>query len=358
MLKIAIDCTNFTKGRVGGFESFLFNLLDGFLLINEPEITLYVLSKQVQNFAKYSRSGMLVIPVHISGAYTRIAWQNIVLPIYSIKHSVILFPANFRSILLFSKSITVIHDLQYIYYPKYWSFMKRCYRRLFISHSIRRSDKVIAISNTVKKEIIDTFFRDDVEVIYNPIVMKQSLGKLDNIQFNFSRGPFFLIPSALDPHKNIQNLLLAIDQLQAQVGSPQFIFVGPYKASDFCFEYQSTKIYVMGYIDVALLNYLYSKCIAVILPSVYEGFGMPYVEALVARKIVIASDIPIARELLGEDAIYISPPFEKKQILSALDLFMHEQRHHTESSHTKALIQNTSPSVVAQKYITLLRGVT
>ena len=355
--KIAVDCTHFIKGRVGGFESYLLNLLDGLLDINELDITLYILSDQIENFKKYSNYSALLIPVNLYNPYVRIAWQNFVLPIYSIKHSVILFPANFRSILLFCKSVTVIHDLQYIHHPKYWSFTKQLYRKLFIPYSILNSSKVIAISNTVKKDINDAFSRGDVDVIYNPITMKQSLRKIDSTEFNFAKGAFFLIPSSLDPHKNIQNLLLAIDELDAQVDSPRFIFVGPYKASDFCLEYQNSKIEIMGYIDVALLNYLYSKCIAVILPSVYEGFGMPYVEALVARKVVIASDIPIARELLGEDAIYIPPPYEKNQILSTLDLFMYEQRHHIDSSHTKALIQNTNPSVVAQKYIALLKSV-
>jgi glycosyltransferase involved in cell wall biosynthesis len=356
-MKVAIDCTHFIKGSVGGFESYLLNLLDGLLEINQLKITLYILSNQKESFIKYTHHGAVLITVPINNPYLRIAWQNIVLPLYSIRHSVILFPANFRPLFLLSKSITVIHDLQYISYPQYWTFAKRLFRTLFIPYSILRSDKIIVTSNTVKNEIKSAFSREDIDVIYIPIVVRQPLAEYDRSKASLLEGHFFLIPSAIHPHKNIQNLLLAIEQLSIQFNHIRFVFVGPYNALDFNLEYKSGQIDVLGYVDIDLLSHLYAKCIAVILPSIYEGFGMPYVEATYAHKTVIASDIPIARELLGDDAVYIDLPFEKMQILAALEFFIQGHPSPKGEGNCKFLIENTTPRVVARKYISLLNEV-
>ena len=354
MTKIAIDCTHFIKGRVGGFESYLLNLLDGLSEINKLDITLYVLNDQKQSFIKYLQYGALLITVPVKNPYLRIAWQNLVLPLYSIKHSIILFPANFRPLFLFSKSIIVIHDLQYIRYPQHWSFTKRLLRILFIPYSIMRSDKIIAISNTVKEEIKSSFSREDVDVIYDPIIIRRPPASYDRLKAGLKESPFFLIPSALNPHKNILNLLLAIQQLPIKIDSPRFVFVGPYSPLEFYSQCRSEKVDILGYVDIDLLSYLYDQCIAVILPSVYEGFGMPYVEAIYAHKTVIASDIPVARELLGDDAVYIDSPFEKTQILDALEVFMQTNPKPKGFSNPRFLIENTTPRVVAQKYVNLL----
>ena len=116
MTKIAIDCTHFVKGKVGGFELYLMNLLDGIFELNETAVTLYVRSDQADYFSKYSKKFTLEF-ISIKNVYKRILWQNIIFPFYSLRHSVILFPANFRPLVLFCKSVTVIHDIQYIYYP-------------------------------------------------------------------------------------------------------------------------------------------------------------------------------------------------------------------------------------------------
>jgi len=353
MTKIAIDCTHFVKGKVGGFELYLMNLLDGIFELNETAVTLYVRSDQADYFSKYSKKFTLEF-ISIKNVYKRILWQNIIFPFYSLRHSVILFPANFRPLVLFCKSVTVIHDLQYIYYPGYWSYWKTFYRKVFIPFSIKHSNKVVTISNIVKQEIMVNFFRSDIKVIYNPIVLKSFLSRIEDIKYKIPSEPFFLIPSSLLPHKNIVNLLTAIDELQYYKDVPKFVFVGSYEKKAFYQKHITPHIIVYGYVDIEHLNLLYRYCKAVILPSVYEGFGMPYVEALVAKKPVVASDIPIAREILKNEAIYIQKPFNSAKIKTALKKILSKDFRYTEPAGCNDLLAQTKPSNVAYKYISLL----
>ena len=93
------------------------------------EITLFVLSDQRQNFKKYvSRFRIRVVSVR--GTIRRILWQNLVLPFYSRDFDVVVSTANVRRWILFSKSITVIHDLQYRFFPEFWPRGMLLYRKL------------------------------------------------------------------------------------------------------------------------------------------------------------------------------------------------------------------------------------
>ncbi len=256
--------------------------------------------------------------------------------------------------ILFCKSVTVIHDLQYIHYPSYWSYIKLLYRKFFIPHSIKYSNQVVCISNTVKSEIQKNFHRKEINVIYNPIKPKILSSAEWRVLNSFAPEKYFLVPSTLHPHKNIPNLVKAIDELCLANDSPYFIFIGAYSNVDFPRNFKSDKIIVYGYVEVEFLNSLYANCMGVILPSVYEGFGMPYVEALFAQKVIVASDIAIAREILNDGAVYIQSPFDSIQIQLALKRLMDKTTPIPIHSDISALKAQTNPSFVASKYINVL----
>lgn len=352
MKKIAIDCTHFVQGNVGGFESYLRNLLDGIAKINTQNITLFVLKIQKQHFQSYATC-FEIKEVPAKNIIQVIAWQNIIFPLLSLQYDVVLFPSNCRPVLLFCKSVTVIHDIQYIHYPHYWSRLKLCYRKLFIPYSIRFSTQVIAISHTIKQEMNHHFRRSNINVIYNAI----------NINSEESTPPlnlrlpeqFFLVPSSLAIHKNIHQLVEAIRRLAVtSITLPVFIFIGTYKKADFTETVLPNHMVILGYVDTAVRNHLYSRCMSLVLPSIYEGFGMPYAEALLSNKPIIASDIPIARELLGENAMYIQPPYGPEQICLAIEQFLTHKPQDVSAQDVAALRKKTNVHYVASQYMDIL----
>jgi glycosyltransferase involved in cell wall biosynthesis len=94
-----------------------------------------------------------------------------------------------------------------------------------------------------------------------------------------------------------------------------------------------------------------------ILPSLYEGFGMPYAEALLTGRQVIACDIPIAREVLGDAATFIQPPFGPDEIIAAIQKFLREGERLPSREAVEKLEARTLRRNVAERYLELIRGV-
>ena len=355
---IAIDCTHLVKGKCGGFESYLFGLLDGLGQIKDTSICIFVLSSQKPYFLCYE-SAFKIYEVNITNSVSRIIWQNLILPLLFLRYSKILFPANFRPLFIFRPSVTVIHDLQYRYHPKYWGKLRLFYRRLFIPFAVIASSKIIAISDTVKQEIIEMSPRakNKIEVIYNPVKLSSSILVRDK-RFYKNIKNYFLVPSSLAPHKNITELLEAIQILSKEPNLPTFIFTGHFSLEEFLEKYTlNSKMRVMGYVEESLLGLLYKECKAVVLPSVYEGFGIPYLEALKFKRAVIASDIPITRELLGDEPFYIRPPFSRQEISNAILSFLdHDNTEKIEVSMPQDILSQVEPDFVARKYLNNLRS--
>jgi glycosyltransferase involved in cell wall biosynthesis len=228
------------------------------------------------------------------------------------------------------------------------------YRQLFIPLSIRKSDTTIAISNSVKNEISSHFpkYVSRLEVIYNAIAVDRPDPKDASERPPSVHGDgFFLIPSALLRHKNIANLVKAIDVVYGQLMDTHFVFTGPYDKAEFKYERVPDNCTVLGYVDKTELGRLYTNALGILLPSVYEGFGMPYIEAILANKAIIASDIPIARELLGEYATYIKAPYSVEQIAEAILRFKNGERMFMPAEYRERLVNSTRPIHVARQYI-------
>jgi len=363
MYSIAIDCSTYVRGQVGGFEAYLTNLLDGITsaMGKDVKIDLFVREDQTDHFEKYSGKFSIHI-IKIDTVLKRIAWQNLIFPVRTADYDVVLYPANFRPIYTRSKAVTVIHDIQYKYFPSYWSKMRLLYREIFIPYSIKHSDHVITISDTVAEELHNCFNanREKISVIYNPIQLNIN-ENLSDEHPEIKRLPkqFFLIPSSLAKHKNIQNLLVAIDSLgRGYKDMPSFIFIGAFSVDEFSYSYSSDKNIVLGYVDYSLRNWLFNNCLAVILPSVYEGFGMPYAEALLIRKPVIASDIPISREILGDNAIYINQPYASNEIEESIRNFIEGgNNYYIDPDRVEELKSRIVPRNVGLQYLNVLKNV-
>lgn len=356
MTEIGIDCTPLVRGRVGGFENYLINLLEGLAEAKPADVsvTLFVRRDQFDSFREFD--GVFRIrPVSLRNNIQRILWQNLVLPFRSRACSVMLFPANLRPLALLCPSVTVIQDLQYLHFPEFWPWHLLLHRRILVPHSIRTSSALIATSESVAEEARKAFGRQDITVIRIPIRLVSAAGVAESLAD--VPEPFFLVPSILALHKNIPALLEAITELEDELPDlPHFVFTGAYSPEDFPGPTTCSKIRVLGFVDRQRKDALVRLCLAMVLPSRYEGFGMPYVESLLAGKPAIASDIAIAREMLGDAAAYIPAPHGAKEIGATIRAFLNDPRVVPSGDSAQRVLAATAPSYVAQRYLETLLG--
>ena len=243
-----------------------------------------------------------------------ILWINTIFPFH------IIFKDT--NIIIFTNTLTplfklpgkqyfpVLHDLWAYKSPQTMSILQRCYMK-FVMFSINNTyKKIITVSNTVKKEIVD-FYKcneDDVKVIYNTF----SFGEHPEIsytneeqqrilsEFDIESKKYILSVATLNKRKNIPMLIDAYNKLDNQ--DVKLVLVGGASTEHFK-DVHNGNIIFTGYIGDEILKVLYKNALLYVFPSVYEGFGIPIIDAQAFGVPVICSDISVFHEI-GDNSVY------------------------------------------------------
>jgi len=220
--------------------------------------------------------------------------------------------------------IVTIHDLILLKYPsrqastlgpiKYW--LKNLGYKLILHHAIIASKKILVPSQFVKKDIVANFpiTPEKIDVTYEGITTfpDNSLKPEILSQLKITK-PYFLYVGVSYPHKNLEKLVLAWEEFQKKY-SPnyQLVLVGKknyfYQRLDkFIQKNKITDVILTDFILDQDLPTLYQKATAFVFPSLYEGFGLPPLEALAFNLPVISSNTSCLPEILGPAALYFNP---------------------------------------------------
>ena len=269
--------------------------------------------------------------------------------------SALVCTGNVRPWWLCCPSITVIHDLQYRRFPELWPWAALWHRRLFVPRSVRRSTAIVALSKTAAAEIEADFGRSDVTVCGQAVRIDHD--QPDTAETVLVDSPYFLLPSSLAEHKNLANLCTALQRMSSAQALPTLVCIGAYRADEFPYQVPEGCVRILGHVSTAARDSLLPACDGVVLPSIYEGFGMPYAEALLAGKPVIACDLPVAREVLAENASFIPAPFGVDEIEASLVPWFAGERVEITPEAQAELRHRTDPLEVARRYLTLIRKI-
>lgn len=188
-----------------------------------------------------------------------------------------------------------------------YSFKKLAYK-FVVNRSAKKAKKIIAVSNATKDEIVDhlKINNNKISVVYEGVNQQLSVTTHEVA----TKGKYFLYVGNAYPHKNINRLLKAFKMLGREA---KLIFVG---REDYFYNKLRDEVGEMTLsLNVAFmqnatdekLSSLYQNARALILPSLMEGFGLPALEAMANKCLVLASNIPALREICGDAAIYFDP---------------------------------------------------
>ena len=326
-MKIGIDALFLRFEKVGGTESYLKNLLKGFSHINEFNEYYVFVSKNYYNRFNLASNKINFIKCNInnSNRVKRILYQNIILPIKikKINPDIMFFPTYTRCINILDgiSVISNVHDLQYKYYPEYFSFSKILLFKFFYSLSIKKSDHLINISDSVKEDIIKYFgsqYKEKMKTINNPIDFDK-ISKNNNIKplkkLGIKKGKYILSVASLLPHKNITTLVNAFYYYNIKYKENlKLVLVGIKEKSTSRiaqliskFDLEK-KIIITGFVSDNTLSSLYTNALIFISTSKFEGFGMPPIEAMYNKIPVITTRCASLPEITLDEAYYYNPP--------------------------------------------------
>ncbi len=228
------------------------------------------------------------------------------------------------------KRITVIHDLTPLLFPDYHLWIGGLLQRLFLRRILQRTDLILAVSKNTANDLAETFpfTSNKTAVLYpgrdpffQPVSSNEVLQKWE------VDVPYFLCVGTIEPRKNLLLLLKAYKQFRQQkkdrvllllVGGKGWKYEVFYKELD-AHPFRED-IYLTGYVEKQDLPTFYTKAIATIYPSFYEGFGLPVLEAMSCGGVVISSNQASLPEVGGEAALYFHPEDEQGLLAHMLTL--------------------------------------
>ncbi len=223
-------------------------------------------------------------------------------------------PTNLRK----TRLVYTLYDLSFLIHPEWTTEENRigCFNGVF--NASIYSDFIIAISDYSRNHFLETFPHypaGRVRTIYpgSRLQLSPELPKPARLSVLY-RHKFWLSVGILEPRKNHQGLLSAYASLEPDSGGPFPLVLAGGKGwlmNDFQKELKSLnlqdRVILLGYVDDAMLQWLYQNCFAFVYPSYYEGFGLPVLEAMSCGAAVITSKTSSLPEVGGDVALYVDP---------------------------------------------------
>ncbi len=235
-----------------------------------------------------------------------VMWERTVLPILTSRDNLdILFCPNANAPPIKGGNHRTVMMIHHVGAEEGHSPIQRFYRKLMIPLGARSADAVVTVSEFSKRKILEHLSIDEskVHVIYNGV---------DQLFFEENAGvsidlpdEYILFVGSADRRKNLGRLLEAYNEFDNDI---EFVVVGPQNSIAYGQEnFNRDDVLNLGYVTRKELRYIYEQATLFAYPSLYEGFGLPPLEAAACGTPVLTSNVSAIPEVMGDAAEFVDP---------------------------------------------------
>ena len=323
-LKIAINTRFLISGKLEGIGTYTNEVLKR--LVNEmPEVEFHFLFDRP--WSKEFIYADNVIPHQIGfparHPFLWYLWFEFSVNNWLTKNKMDLFisPDSFLSLKTSTPSFLIMHDLAFEHFPNHNTFLVRHYYKHFFPKYAKKAKKIFAVSKFTKQDIVQKYKikEDKIELAYcgvSEFYKPLSFAEKENTKKEIANSkPYYICIGSLNPRKNINKAVEAFNLFKTENKNfeHKLVIVGAkgWKTNQL-FEEINTSIYkqdiiLTGHLEPKKLSKYLGAADALIFPSLFEGFGIPIVEAYKCQIPVITSNVSSTKEIGNEAAILINP---------------------------------------------------
>jgi glycosyltransferase involved in cell wall biosynthesis len=317
--KVLIEASAATYKNLTGIGYYVKNILLHISKSNKVDYFLYYFNflgrKDVQLETKLSSVIIKAMPSKILSIGVGLGFRMPIELFIRKKYDFILY-TNYVALNSFRKTNygLFVYDMSYLDCPDYMNEKNRKYLQKFCSPSITNSSLIFTISEFTKQRILYHFPDLNVPIAITPIPpIKQLAAPRKDLQFfDLTSGKFILYMGTVEPRKNIINLLKAYSLLNDKIQEKYTLVIAGgkgWKNEDIHetinkMRDDGLKIVVTGYVSDEEKSWLYNNCACFVMPSHYEGFGMPILEAMQYNAKIAVSNIEVFKEIAGNSIHY------------------------------------------------------
>jgi len=311
-IKIAI-LGDALDGQYAGVHYYLMQLVDALEKVNtEHQILLF----RPKHDKKLKNITQVKVPLHsFPGSQIYRFFYQLPNAVKKYDPDIVIEPGHFGPFNLPTKikRVTIIHDLTPLLFPKMHRWHSQILQKLFLPSILKKAELVLTNSKYTTKDVEGYFPLTKGklhEVIPGSDPFFKKTVKPEILEKYKLKPPYLLFIGTIEPRKNLPLLIKAFNLLKKEGFDHQLVIVGKkgwhYEASMAAIENSPFKkdIHLPGYIDREDLPVIYSMAEQFIYPSLYEGFGLPVLEAMCCETPVVTTNISSLPEVGGDAAFY------------------------------------------------------
>ncbi len=322
---IGIDASRAVLSQRTGTEHYSASLLRALSKLPEARalaIMLYVNLRNPQSAIRNLQFDLppawtiRAIPFPRLWTHLRLSWEMLTRPPHTL-----FVPSHVVPLLHPRRTVVTIHDLGYIEYPQAHTRLSRLYLHISTWYSAHAARRIIAISEATKHDLVKyyrikpgkiTVIYHGRDPIFTPVTDRQ---KIEQAAAKYGvTQPYCIHVGTLQPRKNLGLLVEAWDILRARMDNPPQLLLAGKKGWLYESLLQDVESRKLGnlvkfadYVERDDLPSLYSGALAMTFPSLYEGFGLPVLEAMSCGTPVLASTVSSIPEVVGDAGILLDP---------------------------------------------------
>lgn len=310
-MHITIDCRMWGE-KFGGIGRYTKEIVLYLITHKKWEFTLLYSPQAFKDLQSYQNKNIQLIPCNAQIFSLKEQWE-----IWKKVPRCDLFWSPYMNIPFIrtkaKKQVVTLHDVFHLANPQYYSKLKQIAIAPYYFFSTRNSNLILTVSQFSKSEIQKYFGKriaDKVSVVYNGCEIQK-----DNVAASNIGKKYFLFVGSIKPHKNLKNALLGFKEFNNNdyqfiiVGKKEGFITGDNEVFDLVTQLnkEKEKVLFTGNINDQELYAWYKGASVLVMPSLYEGFGLPIVEAMNFNLPIICSNIPIFKEICKDKVLYFNP---------------------------------------------------